>query len=281
MRADTLALIHEVNTILGQYTGALTLRQIYYRLVAAHIIPNDQRQYKRLSKHLVTARLLGLVDDTRITDRTRSTIQPSTWTDLESFMRSVRTSYRRDKRATQPLNVEVWVEKDAVAGVLEGITARAEVVLYPCRGYNSYSALKDAADRIKGKLVYGKQPTTILYLGDFDPSGQDMARDIVDRLEKQFDTDATLKLLALSSDQVEAYDLPPMPTKRQDSRAEGFIAEHGDRSVELDALPPDVLQTLVRDGVASLTDPNLWNLQVEKETAEQAKLTDLVDTYEW
>ena len=117
----TLDLFAAVNGILGEYEGPLTLRQVYYRLVAAQIIQNTENEYKGLSKHLTRARLAGLVDDSRIIDRVRATIRVPCWPDLSHFLQTVRRSYRREKWTSQDYNLEVWCEKDAVAGVLEAI----------------------------------------------------------------------------------------------------------------------------------------------------------------
>jgi len=269
----TLELFDKVNGILAEYDGPLTLRQIYYRLVAAQYIENVQKAYTLLSKHLTNARRAGIVDPNRIIDRTRRTLKVPTWTDLEEFLEAVSRSYRREKWATgQQRNVEVWCEKDAVAGVLEPITEEFEVVLYPCRGYNSYSALLEAAERIAGK----QQPTTILYLGDFDPSGQDMPRDIRDRLHNDFGVSVDLQVIALTPEQIEQFDLPPAPAKKSDSRAANFIARHGDMAVELDALPPDELQRLVREGIEEFVDLSTFQQEEETEAEEQRRLEQLI-----
>jgi len=268
----TLDLFAAVNGILGEYEGPLTLRQVYYRLVAAQIIQNTENEYKGLSKHLTRARLAGLVDDSRIIDRVRSTLRVQCWPDLSHFLQTVRRAYRREKWTSQDYNLEVWCEKDAVAGVLEPIANEYEIILYPCRGYNSYSALKDAAERIG----YIDRPTVVLYMGDFDPSGQDMPRDIRDRLTEDFGVQLDLYVIALTRDQIEAYDLPPAPAKRSDSRAAAFMAKHGDMAVELDALPPNVLQDLVRDNVEQFFDKSAFEQEAEIEREERTKLEHLI-----
>lgn len=268
----TLELFNKVKSILSEYDGPLTLRQIYYRLVAAHYIENVQKAYTLLSKHLTNARRAGIIDPNRIIDRTRRTLKVATWTDLESFLRTVANSYRREKWSSQQNNVEVWCEKDAVAGVLEPITEEFEVVLYPCRGYNSYSALLEAAWRIAGK----QQPTTILYLGDFDPSGEDMSRDIRDRLRNDFGASVDLQVIALTREQVDEFQLPPMPAKKSDTRAADFIARHGDMAVELDALPPDELQRLVRESIEQFVDKSAFDAEVATQAEEVERLHELI-----
>jgi hypothetical protein len=212
----TLDLIGEVNAILTEYEGPLTLRQVYYRLVAAQVIINEERSYKNLSKTLTNARLAGLVDDSRLVDRTRQSLRVPCWNDLESFLRAVRESYRPEKWTSQQTLVEVWCEKDAVAGVLQPITEEYEVTLYPCRGYNSYSALREAAAGMWGHPI-------ILYLSDFDPSGQDMPRDVRRRLADDFGCFADLRVIALTREQIAEYELPPAPAKRTDTRTPGSL----------------------------------------------------------
>lgn len=273
-KAATLEFFDQVNKILAEYDGPLTLRQIFYRLVAALVLPNTQGAYSNLSKHLVNARRAGIVDEDRIIDRVRSTLRVACWEDLASFMRTVRRSYRREKWSGQETHVEVWCEKDAVAGVLEPITEAYEVTLYPCRGYNSYSALLDAGRRLSAA---GK-PAVILYLGDFDPSGQDMPRDIRDRLSRDFGVQhCDVNVIALTSDQIEEHELPPMAAKRSDSRAAAFIAEHGNISVELDALPPDILRDLVDTNLAQFCDAQEFNEQRRIQEEEQERLNELID----
>jgi hypothetical protein len=268
----TLDLFAAVNAILGQYDGPLTLRQVFYRLVAAQQLENTRAAYCGLSKHLVNARLAGIVDDSRIVDRVRNTLRVPCWNDLPDFLETVRQSYRREKWTRQPYALEVWCEKDAVAGVLQPVTDRYEVLLFPCRGYDSYSALKDAGERIRR----AGRPTVVLYLGDFDPSGQDMPRDIRDRLTRDFGATFDLRVIALTREQVDEHDLPQNFAKRTDSRAAAFIARHGDIAVELDALPPNVLQALVREHLDQFFDVTAFAEEVAREQDEQERLDALI-----
>ena len=268
----TLDLFAAVNAILGQYEGPLTLRQVFYRLVAAQQLENTRAAYCGLSKHLVNARLAGIVDDSRIVDRVRNTLRVPCWNDLPDFLETVRQSYRREKWTRQPYALVVWCEKDAVAGVLQPVTDRYEVLLFPCRGYDSYSALKDAGERIRR----AGRPTVVLYLGDFDPSGQDMPRDIRDRLTRDFGATFDLRVIALTREQVDEHDLPQNFAKRTDSRAAAFIARHGDIAVELDALPPNVLQALVREHLDQFFDVTAFAEEVAREQDEQERLDALI-----
>lgn len=272
-QAKTLALFDRVNGILAEYDMPLTLRQVYYRLVAAHVIPNTERAYKNLSARLTDGRRAGRIDPARITDRLREAQRVPCWGDLPDFLRAVRRSYRREKWTSQPVTVEVWCEKDALAGVLQPIADEHEVTLYVGRGYSSYSAMMDAADRIAD----AGQRTVVLYFGDFDPSGQDMPRDIRDRLAADFGVEVDLRVIALTPEQIAEYDLPPAPTKKTDTRAAAFVAKHGDLSVELDALPPDVLQALVRNCIEGLMDLSAFAAEAEAEEEERVRLAAVID----
>ena len=179
---------------------------------------------------------------------------------------------RREKWTSQSFNVEVWCEKDAVAGVLEPVADEYEVLLFPCRGYDSYSALKEAGERIRGL----GRPTVILYLGDFDASGQDMPRDIRERLTRDFGASVDLRVIALTPAQIAEHDLPPAPAKRTDSRAAKFMARHGDVAIELDALPPDVLQGIVREGIDEFFDVSAFEVEAAQERVERERLAEII-----
>jgi hypothetical protein len=136
-----------------------------------------------------------------------------------------------------------------------------------------------AAMRLKGHIKRGQTPI-ILHLGDHDPSGKDMTRDITDRLELFVGDAVEIKRLALNMNQVEQYGPPPNPAKITDSRAEGYIAEFGNESWELDALEPTVLADLIRNAVVAVRDAEKWEAQVEEEGTQKAQLTKVSDQWE-
>lgn len=265
-RESTLQLIEDVTAVLGEYDHALTLRQLFYRLVAAHVIENTENAYKGLSRTLVKAREEGLVAIDALEDRTRSPDRSTCWGDLSAYAETVRDAYRRDKWRTQPLHVEVWIEKDALAGLIERVTRTRDVYAYACRGYNSMTALWEAGQRFE-RIA---KPVLLLYLGDFDPSGVDMTRDIRDRLDAYTTADVTVRRVALTKAQIIEYELPPMPAKKSDSRAASFIDEHGEVSaVELDALPPNVLTSMTADTIDEHCDLSEFERQERIEADER------------
>jgi len=150
--------------------------------------------------------------------------------------------FRIDKWATQPRRIEVWIEKDALVGVIEGVCTELDVPYFSCRGYTSQSEMWVGAQRLAAHWRKAKQNPLILHFGDHDPSGIDMTRDIQARLQEfSFGTAGhplELRRLALNMDQVELYGPPPNPAKLTDSRCEAYMEEHGNESWELDALEP-------------------------------------------
>ena len=185
--------IGHANDIIAEYAAqgfALTLRQLYYQFVSRVLIPNTFRSYKRLGTIISDARLAGLIDWDSIQDRTRNLQKNSHWNGPEHIIRSAAAGYRIDKWASQRCHVEVWIEKDALLGVIEDVCRRNDVPFFSCRGYNSQSEMWVAAQRMIEKMdgdpSYGPedgQEVIILHLGDHDPSGMDMTRDIQDRMQ--------------------------------------------------------------------------------------------------
>lgn len=276
-RPDSLALIQKVNRVVSDYHAQgydLTLRQVYYQMVARDIIPNNQRSYKNLGSLINDARLAGLIDWNAIEDRTRNLRRNSHWADPGEIVSSAAYSYHLDHWEDQQNYVEVWVEKDALIGVVGQICERLDVSHFSCRGYVSQSEMWGAANRLKRRYDAG-QNVVLLHLGDHDPSGKDMSRDIVERLELFGVEDVIFRRLALNMDQIEEYGPPPNPAKLTDSRATGYIREFGRESWELDALEPQVISDLIQEHVESFRDDRAYSAVVAREEREKALLKDL------
>ena len=280
--ADRLQMIEKVNKVVAEYQKqgySLTLRQVYYQMVARDIIPNNMRSYKNLGNLINDARLAGLIDWLAIEDRTRNLRGNSHWTEPGKVIESAAYSYRRDHWEGQPNYVEVWVEKDALIGIVGQICEKLDVNHFSCRGYVSQSEMWAAARRLRRRQDAG-QHVVLLHLGDHDPSGKDMSRDIQERLVTFETYDVTFKRLALNMDQVELYNPPPNPAKLSDSRASGYIEEYGDECWELDALEPKVISDLINKNVKKYRDDTLYNAVVEREAEERRQLDDLAEHYE-
>jgi hypothetical protein len=275
-RPESMALIEKVNTVINDYSEqgfSLTLRQVYYQMVARAIIPNNERSYKNLGNLISDARMAGLIDWEAIEDRTRNLRNNSHWNSPASIIKSAAYSYHLDHWAGQECYVEVWVEKDALIGIVGQICQQLDVPHFSCRGYVSQSEMWVAAQRMR-EQIKAKRDIILLHLGDHDPSGKDMSRDIEDRLAI-FGCNVVFKRLALNMDQIEQYSPPPNPTKLTDSRATGYISEFGYECWELDALEPQVLSNLIERNVLEYRDDEIYQEIVEKETASKDKLTTL------
>lgn len=178
------AIIDRAVAICEQYDAqglSLTLRQLYYQFVARGYIANKQSEYNRLGSIINDARLAGELDWEFLVDRTRNLVKPSTWESPAAILEASARSYAPDLWRDQHHRIEVWIEKDAGIGVIEAVCADNQVPYFSCRGYTSASELWNAAQRIGDHLVNGNR-VTVLHVGDHDPSGLDMTRDIKERL---------------------------------------------------------------------------------------------------
>lgn len=270
-RAQSLELLAACEQVIETYQAQglkLTLRQLYYQLVVTNTIPNRGRAYKNLGNLVSRGRLAGELDWDAIEDRIRVPDTPSQWTSPKHAMDSVLHWYRLDRWLGQTEHVEVWVEKDALAGVLSPITEDRHVTLMVNRGYSSQSAMYDAAQRIHDVNEQGRS-FTILYLGDLDPSGEDMVRDIDDRLNKVFYATCEVRKIAITPEQVREFRPPPNPAKMSDSRAQTFVAQHGYDSYEVDALPPDALHRIVNEAIDEYADPDKLRAMLSREAADK------------
>ena len=263
--ASSLAIIAQANEIIDEYQAddlKLTLRQLYYQFVSRDLIANKQTEYKRLGSIINDARLAGLVDWKAIEDRTRNLKKNSHWTDPGDIMESVVDSFRLDRWETQENRVEVWIEKEALIGVIAEICKGLDVPYFACKGYVSASEIWRAAQRFQN--LYEGQIPHIIHLGDHDPSGIDMTRDIFDRHDL-FLSAAKVNRIALNMNQIEQYGPPPNPAKLSDSRASGYISKYGPNSWELDALEPRVRRDLIAETVAEYRDDDLYQEQLDLE----------------
>lgn len=219
-----------------------------------------------MSNALVQARKEGLIQWEWIEDRLRRPRRVPMWNGLTDFAETVKQAYRRNVWPEQPNYVEAWLEKDALSGVFEKVLQPYGVTLNVGRGYDGWDSIRNAAWRIGAG-----EGASILYFGDFDPSGEDMARSLRERLAF-FGCKPEIIKCALTSEDITRYNLPPDFAKRSDTRAAGFIAKHGDISVELDALPIDVLEKRLIDVVAARMDLKALEHVRKLEKRERVKL---------
>lgn len=318
-KPDTLERIQQAVSIIDEYGGQkLTARQIYYQFVARDLIPNNERSYKTMTSLLTDARYAGMIDWSAIEDRGREPDVPNEWDAIDDIVDAAVEQWRSPRWREQPKHVELWVEKQALAGVLSPIAKRNHVSLMVNKGYSSASAMKDAADRMleacgvtgvevqcdncaepyENRTATGKceacdtktgrmfrwenderqleegemKDVVVLYLGDHDPSGEDMVRDIAERLTEFGVPNLKVEKIALTMQQIRRFNPPPNPAKITDARAKAYIAKYGDQSWELDALPPRELNRIVEQAIARNVDKDMMDAVIAKETAERERV---------
>jgi hypothetical protein len=273
--------IEQCNSIISNYQAQhlrLTLRQLYYQMVVRNWLVNEERSYRQLSGLISDARLAGLVDWDAIEDRVRVPRIPTEFTNLRELTEAALQSYRLPRWVGQKHYVELWVEKDALAGVLIPLARHFHVTLMVNRGYSSQSAMYESANRFREKsaILEDNSNLIIFYLGDHDPSGEDMVRDIRDRLF-MFGMDIDVRKIALTMEQIEHYNPPPNPTKLTDSRAPAYIAMHGNNSWEVDALPPEVLTGLITSELNAVINKRDMNVVKALEERDKKNLRVVVE----
>lgn len=243
-------LLERAAAIVNSYDTLVTLRQLFYRLVAAQLLPNTTNAYKSLSKYTAQARRAG--DFPALMDRGRTIHRYQTFTNLAEAKLWLRGIYRRDRTDGQPYSLYLGVEKADIVEQLQEWFGELGVPVLALGGYGSESYVQDVIADVESS----DRPAVLLYAGDHDPSGEDIDRDFCTRT----DCWAEVRRVALTAGQVEQYGLPPQPGKELDSRAAGFIARHGRLvQVELDALPPNILRRLYADAIAEF-----WNAEAHQ-----------------
>lgn len=278
----SLATIEKANVILSEYESqglVLTLRQVYYQFVARGWMPNKQSEYKRLGGILSDARLAGLVDWEMMEDRTRYMRTINAWENPAELIEASADQYKEDLWRDQKYRPEVWIEKDALIGVIEQPCEELRVSYFACRGYTSQSAQYEAGKRFR-RYRAKKQIPLVFHFGDHDPSGMDMTRDNQERLSMFARHGVEVRRLALNMDQVEQYNPPPNPAKETDSRSGDYIAQHGSESWELDALEPTVIGDLIRRNVDGLLQLSKWNEAKEEEDYNRKALQAVSDRWD-
>ncbi|WP_018291636.1 hypothetical protein [Verrucomicrobium sp. 3C] len=264
-----LAIRDRLREILAE-ENPMTVRQVFYQAVSRGIVTKTENEYKQ-----TVCRLLGIMRRKReipfrwIADNTRWMRKPRSYSSLTEALELTKRTYRRALWDNQTVYVEVWLEKDALAGVLYEVTSLYDVPLMVTRGYPSLSYLYESAE----DLMASRKPAYIYYLGDFDPSGVHIP-EVVERDLREYapEVEIVFERLAVAPEQIVAWNLPTRPTKRTDTRAKNF----GDQSVEVDAIPPHQLRQLVREAIERHIDQHALQELKLSEAAERETLQRLV-----
>ena len=265
----------------------LSLRQLYYQLIATAYdqLPdswkdpktgskNNDSSYKKVGDLINNGRLAGLIDWDMLTDRGRVVDRLGMWDDPVDRLQWAAKTHRLDKWLDQPNLVWVMIEKQALEGVMIPVCRSVEVPFIANKGYSSASIMYEIGRELRRHRNHG-QDIHVLYLGDHDPSGLDIAHDVQTRLELFSEGTVEVHRLALNYDQIELYNPPPNPAKQTDSRYAAYVDEWGEECWELDALTPTVLRDLVRDAVDELRDRELWDESMQEQDDQKEKLTNL------
>lgn len=280
MSASTLETIGWINAVVERYSAmgyVLTVRQIYYQGVAASLIPNRSGSYDRVQSAVNDGRLCGLISWTAVEDRGRRLLGNRHYDSVSQAVTETAESYRTDLWAGQRFRPEVWIEKQALEGVVERVCSRLRVDFYATKGYDSQSQSWRAGRRFAERASRGQTPV-VIHLGDHDPSGVDMTRDNHERLSMFAGFPVAVERVALNMDQVERYSLPNNPDNRPkvgDSRSAAYVAEYGDQGWELDALSPQVIEEIVERAVLRMRDETLWNAALAEEISDRRALEDV------
>lgn len=301
-QSKTQKIIETANTIIDEHKADgydLTLRQLYYQFVARDLFPEDRRwtwtgsrwkrdpngtknaepNYKWTGTFINNGRLAGLVDWNSIVDRTRQHEANAHWDSPSDILNDSVDQYALDTRADQDDYLEVWVEKDALIDVVRRACEPLDISYFSCRGYASQSSMWRAAMRLKRQERIGKECTILLHLGDHDPSGIDMSRDIQDRLN-MYGSDVEVKRIALNMEQIEEYNPPSDFAKSTDSRYATYRDEYGKDSWELDALDPRVITELITNQAADYTDKDKRKALIEKQEEGRQEIRELADNWQ-
>lgn len=286
-KAASERLILIADKILDEYQEqgfTLTVRQLYYQLVARDIIPNQEREYKRIIRLCNDARMAGLLDWDALEDRTRFFRAKQRWKSGAEILHAAAGSYHEDLWTGQGHRVFVVIEKDALVGILEGVCRDYDVPILAARGYPSVTVLRAFAEEQIIPAMDEETEVVILHLGDHDPSGIDMTRDIRDRLDI-FTADSnggelSVRRIALTMDQVAELNPPENPAKETDIRFADYVKRYGRSSWELDALPPAYLELLVKTHIKKFISREEWEIAEQRVEKAKAKLRTMAEKFD-
>jgi len=280
--AKTAKVIEQANEIMAEYSGQqLTLRQLHYQFVARDLYENTMRNYKKLGDIIRNGRMAGLISWDLVQDRTRGLRGWSHGsTSPSAAIRSAAYSYQERRWKTQPVKVEVWIEKDALSGVLTDPLHEYRADYFATKGYPSISSLKEAADRFKRYERNGEE-VVILYFSDHDPEGLQMPEQVGEALESFDVRNVEIRRMGLTMEQVRQHNPPPSAAKQSSSRIDSYINKTGtDQAWELDALKPQVIQELITKEMDEIIDWDLWNEAIESERIGKLQMLKVMNNWD-
>ena len=252
-----------------------TVRGTMYLVVSSGLLTDtSSSSYNRVQGLLKRLRNTGVVPFSWISDNIRQTVKPSSWSGLEDFADTVRDAYRKDFWAGLPDYPQIIVEKDSVAGRIVGVTEEYDVALHPLRGYSSITFAHDIAEdwKLSGKIIY------VYYIGDWDPSGLNIERSVRETITHYADgVTFHWKRLAVLPEHFDEFNILPLAPKKKDTRYKKFVAAHGERCAEVEAIPATVLRRLVREAIESHIPQDEWARLKALENIERHQWHELMD----
>lgn len=284
---ETLRIMRKADQIATDYQRRgfnLSLRQLYYQFIAEDFFANTEKNYKKLGRVVADARMHGIMDWSHLEDRGRSAFnigwQGHVPDEKSEIIRESQRSFSLDLWEGQERRIEVWVEKQALEEVAERAARNVRTGYFACKGYVSQSEMWQAGMRMRRSIHHGQEPL-ILHLGDHDPSGIDMTRDIQERLTTFAGFDVEVRRIALNMDQIEEFGPPPNPAKETDSRfAEYQETYMTSSSWELDSVSPELLVELITKELREELDVEPFNALREQELSEREIFDEFADRYD-
>jgi len=254
----------------------MTVRQVFYQLVARNKIANSLWWYNRIVERVKMGRLDGVIDWDAIEDRARQPHLQYCVADIGQALEDTIAQYKLDRQEAQPKRLEVWCEKRAVEGILKPVCEKYHIPLLIGGGAFSLTCRKAAADR----LSYEARPITILYIGDYDPAGITFRKNIEDSFDMFGVEDFEVVMIALTKEQVIEHNLPPQPVKQSDCRAEQWRETEGEDVCELDALGPDLLKEIIEEAISERLDDTAFGKMMAREVVDRITLKEMVEGLE-
>lgn len=288
-REDKAIIIGHIIRIVNQYSRMnyrLTLRQLHYQFVG-HVpgYVNHTTAYKKLGTILDDCRYGGVIDWSAIIDRGRVPHIPYCVEDPKDALQDAIDTYRIDRQIGQETHVEVWTEKDALSEIIQRSTSKYHIRCCVNKGYTSSSAIYEAYNRFKD-IIDEQKNVVVLYIGDHDPSGLDMVRDVDERLKfmltngenvsSYYADSITVIPICLNIEQVKKYKLPPNPTKITDTRSDNYIKIYGKTCWEVDALDAPVLTQIIESNIEANISMSQYRKQIKEENEGRDTLKRIV-----
>ena len=281
----TVKLIMQVKEVLEEYRAYLpmTARQIFYRLVGVYSYPKTESAYGRLTEHLVRARRAGMIPFEHIRDDGISLMAHAHYADENAFFKRVNDmgkAYKRDKLANQKKDVRVYCEAAGMIPQLAKVCESYSIPVYSCSGFDSLSGKYELKEACKTAFTYQGRKTVVLHLGDYDPSGESIFNDGLvedihaflakDVISKEPHEVAVFERVALKGEHVERFNLPTEPPKATDSRTKNW---QGEEACQLEALPPDVLSSLLDATIKTYLNLAVLERDQKAEEEERRRIT--------